>query len=186
MDVFEAIHSRRSIRRYRPDPVPRALIEELLLAAVQAPTPPVSGAAPWSLSVIEGVDRLAGYVERAKTYAREHQPAPHAWPWSERPDFKVFWDAPALVLFSARRGNPESPFDCHRAAQNLLVAAHARGLGSCWVGAPLPWLASSGIAGELGLFADCDAVVAIILGYPDEAPLGSPRPKPEIHWCAGA
>ena len=99
--------------------------------------------------------------------------------------FKVFWDAPNLVLLCGRRGNPETPFDCHRAAQNLLLAAHARGLGSCWVGAPMPWLASPGIAAELGLPADFDAVVAISLGYPAEAPLGSPRPKPKIHWCDG-
>ena len=66
MDLFEAIHSRRSIRRYRPDPVPRALVAELLFAAVQAPTPPVSGASPWALCVIEGVERLAAYGDRLK------------------------------------------------------------------------------------------------------------------------
>ena len=43
MDVFDAVHSRRSIRQYRPDQVDQALMEELLYAAVQAPTPPVSG-----------------------------------------------------------------------------------------------------------------------------------------------
>ena len=186
MDVFEAIHSRRSIRRYRPDPVPRPLLEELLYAAVQAPTPPVSGDAPWALCVVEGVARLAAYGDRAKTWAREHQPAPHAWPWSERPDFKVFWDTPALVLFCAKRGNPETPLDCCRAAQNLMLAAHARGLGSCWVGAPLPWLASPGVADELGLPAGYDASVASVLGVADEAPAGSPRPKPPIRWCNDA
>ena len=183
MDALEAIHSRRSIRRYRPDPVPRTLLEELLFAAVQAPTPPVSGDSPWTLAVIEGVERLAGYGERAKTWAREHQPAPHAWTWSERPDFRVFWDAPALVLLCARRGHPEAPFDCHRAAQNLLIAAHARGLGSCWVGAPLPWLESPGVTAELGLPDGFVATVAVILGYADEQPSGNPRPPPEIHWC---
>lgn len=183
MDVFEAVHGRRSIRRYRPDPVPRALVEELLHAAVQAPTPPVSGDSPWALCVVEGVARLASYGERAKQYAFEHQPAPHAWAWSERPDFKVFWDAPCLVLFCARKGNPETPFDCCRAAQNLLLAAHARSLGSCWVGAPLPWLASPGVAADLGLPAGFDPVVAVVLGYPAEQPTGSPRAVPEIRWC---
>ncbi|MCE9658457.1 MAG: nitroreductase family protein [Burkholderiales bacterium] len=183
MDVFEAIHARRSIRRYRPDRVPRALLQELLFAAVQAPTPPVSGTSPWALCVLEGMERLAAYGDRAKAYAFEHQPAPHAWAWAERPDFKVFWDAPALVLFCARRGNPETPFDCCRAAQNLLLAAHARGLGSCWVGAPLPWLASPGVAAELGLPEGFDPVVAVVLGYPAEQPVGSPRPEPEIRWC---
>ena len=59
MDVIDAIHGRRSIRAYGPEPVDRALIADLLWAAVQAPTPPVSGDAPWALCVVEGVDRLA-------------------------------------------------------------------------------------------------------------------------------
>ena len=183
MDVIAAIHSRRSIRRYWPDPVDRALLEELLYAAVQAPTPPVSGPAPWALCVIEGVERIAGYGHRAKQYASEHPPEGRPWAWAERPDFKVFWDAPSLVLFCARKGNPETPFDCCRAAQNLMLAAHARSLGSCWVGAPLPWLHSPGIAEELGLPAGFDPVVAVVIGRAAETPPGEPRPRPAVTWC---
>lgn len=183
MDVFEVIHSRRSIRRYRPDSVDRALMEELLYAAVQAPTPPASGTTPWALCVIEGVERLTRYGARAKQYAYDHQPEGRPWTWTERPDFKVFWDAPVLVLFCARKGNPETPFDCCRAGQNLMLVAHARSLGSCWVGAPLPWLHSPGIADEIGLPSGFDPVVAIVVGYPAEQPLGDPRPRPAIAWC---
>ena len=183
MDVFEAIHSRRSIRRYRRDPVDRALIAELLHAAVQAPTPPVSGSAPWALCVVEGVDRLASYGDRAKRYASEHQPDGRPWTWTERADFKVFWDAPALVLFCARRCNPETPFDCCRAAQNFMLAAHARALGTCWVGAPLPWLHSAGVAAELGLPEGFEVSVALVVGHPDERPTGSPRPPPPVTGC---
>ena len=75
------------------------------------------------------------------------------------------------------------PFDCCRAAQNLLLAAHARALGSCWVGAPLPWLASPGVAAELDLPAGFDPVVAVVLGVPAEQLVGSPRAVPEIRWC---
>lgn len=183
MNVIEAIHGRRSIRAYRDEPVDRALIEELCWAAVQAPTPPLSGDNPWAIAVIEGRERLAGFGLRAKTYARENQRTPHAHPWSERPEFEVFWGAPALVLLCARRGNPETPFDCCRAGQNLMLAAHARGLGSCWVGAPLPWLHSPGVAEELGLPVGFDAVVALIVGHPAESPAGQPRPRPAIRWC---
>jgi nitroreductase len=130
VDVFEAIHSRRSVRMYRSDPVDRTLMEELLYAAVQAPTPPVSGTTPWALCVVDGVERLARYGNRAKQYAYDHQPEGRPWTWTEQPDFKVFWDAPALVLFCARTGNPETRFDCCRAAQNFMLAAHARALGS--------------------------------------------------------
>jgi nitroreductase len=183
VDAIEAMHGRRSIRVYRPEPVGRALLEDLLWAAVQAPSPPASGETPWALCVLEGVERLAAYGDRALTYARDHQPAGRPWTWTERPGFKVFWNAPTLVLICARQGNPETPFDCARAGQNLMLAAHARGLGSCWVGAPIPWLRSPGVAEELGLPAGFDAVVAVILGVPAENPEGSPRPRPVIHWC---
>lgn len=186
MEVFEAIHGRRSIRHYSDEPVDRAVIADLLWAAVQAPTPPVSGANAWALCVVEGARRLAAYGERAKAYARDHPPGGQRWAWTERPEFKVFWNAPVLVLLCARVGNPEAPFDCCRAGQNLMLAAHARGLGSCWVGAPMPWLHSAGVADELGLPAGFDPAVAVILGYPAENPAGQPRDRPLIHWCEAA
>ena len=182
MEVIEAIHGRRSIRAYRTEPVERMLIEDLVWAAVQAPTPPVSGEAPWAFCVIEGVDRLAAYGARAKQYALDHQPAGRRWTWPDRPDFKVFWDAPALILICGQRGNDEAAFDCCRAGQNLMLAAHARGLGSCWVGAPLPWLTSPGIAKELGVPSGFDPIVALVLGYPGELPAGNPRVRPVINW----
>lgn len=182
LDALTAIHGRRTIRRYRAEPVERGLLERLLWAAVQAPTPPVSGASSWKVCVIEGVERLRDYGARAKAYARDGLPAGQRAAWADRPGFEVFWNAPAVVLFCARDANPEAPFDCCRAAQNLLVAAHACGLGTCWVGAPLPWLRSPGVADELGLPAGYTASAVVLVGYPDEAPAGEPRPPPEVSW----
>ena len=185
MDAIEAIHGRRSIRSYRPTPVPRQLIEDVICDAAQAPTPPVSGDAPWAFAVFEGVARIAAYGARAKQFARDHRPDPLRASWSDDPDFKVFWDAPALVVICGASGNAEAAFDCCRAGQNLLLSAHARGLGSCWVGAPMPWLTSPGIALELGLPAGYVPIVAIVLGYAGEKPSGKPRPRPSIFWCEG-
>ena len=173
MDVVTAIHTRRSIRKYRADPVPVEIIEEVIWAAVQAPLPPVSGDAPWAISVVEGVDRLSRYGERAMRFARDHTQAK----WPQMPGFKVFWDAPVLILISAQEGNSETPFDCCRAGQNLLLAAHAKGLGSCWLGSPIPWLTSEGVSQELGLPKGYDVVVAIVLGFPAETPAGHPRSR---------
>ena len=64
-----------------------------------------------------------------------------------------------------------------------MLAAHARGLGSCWVGAPIPWLTSPGVGDELGLPAGFEPIAPIILGHPREAPAGNPRPRPVINWC---
>lgn len=182
MDALEAMHTRRSIRAYEPQPVPRPLIEELLWAAVQAPIPPVSGDEPWAILVIEGRERLQDYGHRARQYAFDHQPADRPWEWTTRPGFEVFWGAPTLVLLSARRGNPEAVLDCARAGQNLVIAAHARGLGSCWVGAPMPWLSQPEVQRELGVPAGFEPAAAITLGYPAEQPRGNPKARPPIHW----
>jgi nitroreductase len=184
MDVIEAIHGRRSIRAYSSMRVERWMIEELLWAAAQAPTPPVSGEQPWAFCVIEGCDRLIQYGTRAKDYAREHLPADIPWhAWAHQADFQVFWGAPVAVILCARTDHRETPFDCCRAAQNLVLAAHALGLGSCWVGAPLPWLRSPGVAAEVGLPDSFEPSAVVIVGYPNEAPAGRPRPRPSIIWC---
>ena len=181
--ILAAIHGRRSIRVYRPEAVDRAVLEELLYAAVQAPTPPVSGSSPWRLCVIEGAERLAAYGVRAKEYARTHQPPGQHWDWTERPDFEVFWNAPAAVIFCACSGHPEAAFDCCRAAQTLLIATQGLGLASCWVGAPLPWLTSPAVADELGLPAGHEASAVVLVGHPAEQPAGQPRPRPDVQWC---
>lgn len=183
MEALDSIHTRRTIRVYRDQPVDRSLLQQVLWAAVQAPTPPLSGATSWKLCVIEGRERLAEFGSRAKKYAYEHQPPGQRWGWTERPDFKVFWNAPAVVIFCARTSNPEAPFDCCRAAQNMLIAAHAVDLGTCWVGAPIPWLLSPGVPEELTLPSGFHASVAVLVGHPAEQPAGEPRAMPEIHWC---
>lgn len=183
MEAIEAIHTRRTIRVYRPEPVAHELLERVLWAAVQAPTPPISGASAWRLCVIEGAERLASYGVRAKQYAFEHQPPGQHWKWTERADFKVFWNAPAVVLFCAKAANPEAPLDCCRAAQNMLIAARALGLGTCWAGAPIPWLTSPGVAAELGIPTGYVPSVAVLVGYAAEEPLGEPRPYPEVQYC---
>ena len=180
MDVLTAIHGRRSIRKYRPDPVPREIIADVLWAAVQAPTPPVSGELPWSILVIEGVERLDSLGERAADFARRYTDAK----WPHKAGFKVFWGAPVLLLISAQRDNREAAFDCCRAGQNLLLAAHAKGLGACWLGAPIPFLSSAEAQEELGFERGFDPAVAISVGYPDETPAGQPRPRPPIRWMS--
>src|SRR4030095_7290511 len=74
VDVSKPIRTRGSIRKSRPDTVDRALMEKLLYAAVQAPTPPVSGTTPWALCVVEGVKGLASYGPRDKQDAHDRQP----------------------------------------------------------------------------------------------------------------
>ena len=184
MDVIEAMHSWRTIRAYGPEPVQRSVITDLLWHAVQVSTPP-HNQTPWALCVLEGTDRIEGYGQRAMDFARRHRPPGEpGWGWVDRPGFRVFWGAPVVVLVCARSGNLEAPFDCCRAGQNLTLAAHFQGLGSCWVGAALPWLRAKGTATELGVPPDFEPCVVMLLGYPERRPEPKSRPYPDVTWCA--
>ena len=91
-----------------------------------------------------------------------------------------------MLLICARSQHPEAAADGCRAGQNVLLAAHHHGLGSCWVGAPFPWLRSAGVADELRLPSGFEPHVAIVLGYAAESPKGNPRPLPPIVWFSAA
>jgi nitroreductase len=175
VDVIEAIHSRRSVRAYTAEAVPRDLMRELIADAAHAP-PPFAGQTPWTFNVIEGAERIAGYGARAKQYARDHRPEGAGWTWTERDDFKVFWDAPAVVIIS---GSVE---DCCRAGQLLLLSAHARDLGACWVGAPMLWLRTPQAKAELGVPSELTPVSAICIGYAASVPEPVQRAAPTIIW----
>ena len=186
MNTLEAIHGRRSIRAYRNSSVERAVLEQVVWAAAQAPTPPASGEKPWVFCIFEGIDAIDGLGVRAKQYAHDHQSADRSRAWADQPEFRVFWGAPALLLICARSGYPESPNVCCRAGQNAMLAACHLGIGSCWVGAPMPWLRSAGVAEALGVPAGFEPQVAIVLGHAAESPPGHMRPLPAIEWCSAA
>lgn len=176
MDVIAAIHGRRSVRSYDPRPVPRELIENVIVDAAQAP-PPFLGQVPWAFNVIEGVERIAAYGARAMNYARDHRPE-GARDWLDRPGFKIFWDAPVVIIISGPVG------DCCRAGQNLMLSAYARGLGTCWVGSPMLWLSTPEVRAELNIPSMLTPVAVLCLGYPAAAPQTLVREAPAIVWAS--
>lgn len=184
MDAIEVIHARRSIRDYQARDVDRAIVEDILWDAAQAPTTPVSGRIPFTFVVIAGVDRLADYGARALLYAREHRGPGPAFDWVDRPDFSVFFNAPvAIVICGFEDGYGQAVQDCNRAGQNLMLSAHARGLGTCWVGSPMAWLRDAATRAELGIPESYPPCAVLTLGYIGRAPTGTPRGRPPVIWA---
>jgi nitroreductase len=176
MEVVEAIHGRRSVRSFAATPVERDIIESVIFDAAQAP-PPVSGEVPWTFNVVQGVERIAALGTAAMSYAKaHHRPDEPGWGWLARPGFKIFWDAPVLIIIS---GQVE---DCCRAGQNLMLSAHARGLGTCWVGSPMLWLNTDEAKAELKIPPDRTPVSALCLGYPETVPEAQEKRQPPIIW----
>lgn len=144
--VLHAILSRKSVRHYTDDAVETEKIEAILSAAMAAPSG--KNARPWDFIVITRRDILDEMAERlpyAKMLAQAHV---------------------AIAVCADRTKSPYWYVDCSAAAQNILLAAHALGLGAVWT-ATYPYRDRMDVVKELcGLPGSYDSLCVIPLGYP--------------------
>lgn len=184
MDVMDAIYHRRAIRTYSAEPVDGATLRMLVENATQAPS--AMNLQPWAFAVVQGGSVLARFSEQAKTHLLKTVAAGDALaPYRERfmdPAFNIFYNAPALIVICATSATAQAAEDCALAAQTLMLAAHAHGLGSCWIGFARPWFNTVAGKAALGIPGDYAPVAPIIIGHASGAAPAHPRRSPEIHW----
>jgi nitroreductase len=195
MTVFEALAKRHAVRAYRPHVVAEETVRELLKEAVRAPT--AMHAEPWSFVIIQDQSLLKRYSDLAKTtWSAERDGAhtvahpatseSHAKALLFQPDFNVFYDASTLILICARPLGSFVVADCWLAAENLMLAACAMGLGTCCIGFGVPVFNRADVKEELGIPPEIVAVAPIIVGVPKEAAPQTPRKEPQvICWRRG-
>lgn len=181
MELIEAIYKRRAVRSYTDKTVDRETIQNLLRAAVQAPSG--INSQPWAFAVVQERDLLKHYSDRAKAYFMQTMgtmmPA-QIRSMIEDPDFNMFYNADTLILICAKSSEQSAAEDCCLAAQNLMLAACDRELGTCPIGFARPWLNLPEVKKELGIPADYAPILPLIVGYPAGTPPPVARREPEI------
>ncbi len=174
MDIFEAIFQRHSVDALRPDPIPRALTEQLLAAAAQAPNH--FRVRPWRFIVLEGDARRTLADALAAAFARRN---PAAAAEALEKEAQKAYRAPLVIVIAADLPSEprvlefENVLAAGAAVQNLLLAAHALGLGAKWR------TTGSGsyepeVHAALGLLPEQPIVAVVYVGYPQQ-----PTPAPE-------
>ena len=98
------------------------------------------------------------------------------------PAFDIFYHAPALVVISGRAQEPWIVEDCAMAAQNLMLAAFAEGLGTCWIGFSQGYLGTPAGKAALGAPEAWLPVAPIVVGRPAASPPPVARLELEIRW----
>jgi len=90
--------------------------------------------------------------------------------------------APVLIIISAPATGKWTAEACAVAAQNLMLAATAQGLGSCWIGLAQDWLNSPEGQKVILLPAGERVIAPLVVGYASEKPHGVSRRKPSVTW----
>jgi coenzyme F420-0:L-glutamate ligase/coenzyme F420-1:gamma-L-glutamate ligase len=181
--LYQIVRGRRSIRRYSERPVDQATVERLLTAATWAPS--AHNRQPWRFAVIEddnAKERLADAMNAVlrTDLAADGLPPDQIAAQAARRRARLT-RAPILILLCMTMADMDDYPDHKRrhaewimatqsvalAGQNLLLAAHAEGLGACWLCAPL--FCPDIVRDTLGLPEDWEPQAFISLGWPDES-----------------
>jgi nitroreductase len=196
--LLELLRSRRSIRRFADQSVSREDLARLLEAARWAPSN--HNRQPWRFLVLDDRERIRGLARSvgqslavklkslpalASAYAGDL--AHYATLFAQAPVVIVaLHKHPVSVSAALLEGVPNpglvsgDPLSVAMAVQNLLLAAHALGLGACVMTAPL--LVQDAVAGALRLPAGHDLTCFVALGYPAESP--EPPRRKKLEQCS--
>ena len=175
MELMEGLLTRRSVRQYDPaKKIDKETICELIKAAQYAPT--AHNKQPWEFLVVEDKEIQAHlrHIQRWTSFAKDAA-------------LVIFVCGDTDQSFSRHKDNESWSFidvDCALATQNLLLAAHSKGIGTCYCGAAPMQRVVEDLKEYLHLPENIRPFAIVTLGYPLEEPKQPEgRYKPEkIHW----
>lgn len=173
MEVFDALLNRRSVRRYKPELPAREDLEKIAEAGLYA----ASGKGMQTVKIV--------IVTKPELIATLREWNRVIGGWDEGVD--PFYGAPALLLVLADRASPNHVYDGALAMGNMMLAAYALGLGSCWINRARQEFDSDegkALLASLGVEGDFEGIGHCIVGFPDgPAPKAAPRKPGRILWA---
>ncbi len=183
---YELLESRRSIRKFKSEPIPQEVLSRVLTAALHAPSG--KNRQNWRFFVVSGQKRDSYLEHSQKSWLGikdilKVRLKPSLYEFTER-FFYTLGDAPVIVFCYSHNSEDEryltSIGSVYMAVENLNLACVAEGLGSCTMGAPLEIKAD--VDAFLGvtqredyLAGNLELLCAVVIGYPDHQPPKAPR-----------
>jgi nitroreductase len=186
LSTLAAINTRCSVRHYSSDKLDRATVQALLDAAVRAPT--AIHEEPWAFVVIQDtlLLRQISDIAKAKFVEEDYHGLDrggHALDMFQQPEFNIFYDASTLIIICGTAVGRFVVADCWLAAENLMLAACALGLGTCVIGSAVDGLNTPELKATLDIPEDMTAIAPIIVGVPAGTTAASPRkPAQVLAW----
>jgi nitroreductase len=193
-EFYNLVESRKSIRKFKPDAVPKGILDRILNAGMQAPSG--KNRQNWRFFVVQGKkrDEYLAYSKKSWLGIKDILQAklkPSLYEFTER-FFYTLGDAP-VVIFCYSQNSAEERYhtsigSVYMAAENINLACIVEGLGCCTMGAPLE------IKNEVDQFlgvtvredyknGELELLCALAIGFPDHNPPKAPRQTEDrIHW----
>jgi nitroreductase len=130
-DTLQIIRNRRSTRQFKAEQIKDEELKEIIDAGIYAPS--ATNKQPWHFTVIQNKDIINRLNDDFKELAKISE-NDYIKRVGENEKFHVFYNAPTVVLLSGDKNNHSAAVDCAAATENMLIAAEAIDIGSCWIG----------------------------------------------------
>lgn len=170
MNALECMLTRSSVKKYKSDPVPKELMDKIIEAGLAAPSG-LNKQAPIILAVTDRQVR----DELSKINAGK-DPFKRVDP---------FYNAPCVLVVLADKNIPTYIYDGPLVMENMMLAAHALGLGACWIHRAKETFAcpeGKAILKKLGIEGEYEGIGNCIVGYADMQPVEKPRKENRVYY----
>ena len=190
-EVMNTILHRRSIRRFDSRQIEESALQEILQAGLYEPSAGGRQDVIFAVCQDREINERLGRIKRANSHPR--MATATSYVSREQPSIaddpkltNAFYDAPTVITFFAPKQFLFSVDDCAVAAENMMLAADALGIGSCYIGQGWPAFADpygQEVLKNWRIPTDHYAVMQLVLGYPregDRHPTPKPRKKDRV------
>ena len=170
--AIENIMSRRSIRNYKQQAVPREVLNQIMECGVNAPN--AINRQSWEVRIVDNPELQAEIREVMAATGNERAAG-------------CFYNAPVWVFIAQDSTFPFSAYDCGLMAENMMLAANALGVGSVCLGSPVRFILDSPqkdkVLEKLGFSEGYELCLCISMGYPEgEKPEAKPRDMSKVKY----
>lgn len=163
-EIIKNIETRRSIKKYKSDPVPEELIDIIAKSGTYAPS---------------GLNKQSPIIIKVTTKEIRDKLSKINARIAKMPEnFDPFYNAPVLLVVLANKNIPTYIYDGSLVMQNMMLTAHSLGLGSCWIHRAKETFETTegaSLLKSLGISEDYEGIANCIIGYPDISPTAPPR-----------
>lgn len=168
--ILDNMQSRRAIRQYTEQQVSKEQIDTIMKSAIFAPSG--LNKQPWEIRVIQNPDILKEINQRFLNFAKGKEFQGSAARYREA-GFSIFHHAPTLIVIATDKANAGARLDAGIALQNILLSAHAIGLGTCPLGTLVSTMnqpENQDVLKLLNIPEGYEVSINVSLGYPAESP----------------
>ena len=186
MEALEAIMTRRSVRKFKKKQITDAKLEKILMAGTYAPS--ALALQPWAFVVVQD----QAFLKKVSDYCvpimialmkDAHDGMSDAFrTLLMSPGYSIYYHAPTVIMVVGKSGSRFREIDCSLAAENMMLAAHALGIGSCWIGSTEVAYENKELLAGFRIPEGYSPVGTIVFGYPEETPTAHDKNPAKVTW----